>query len=130
MAACGLLHQRPARCIVKRVTLVLQVESENRAETNLLAEFLQRQLQYAVEKVQITREKDNPNSLDTGTILIVVFGTHFAVELARTLYAWLMRNPSARVIIGSGGAVSAAGVSPGDVLKVVERALTKGPHKA
>ena len=113
---------------METLTLVLQVEAANAALANSLTDLLQRQLEYSLDDTVADSEAVPPSSPWAATfVLVTVFPPDMAVEFAQTLHAWLVRNPSARLIISFGGAVSSS-TSAGGVLKVVERALARRPH--
>lgn len=114
---------------VESLTLVLQVEAVNPAQANCLTDSLEQRLEDSLDNIVVYRQVVYPSSLcDAGFILITVFPPELRVELAQTLAVWLARNTAANLIIGFGGAVPATS-SARKVLKVVERALTRRPHK-
>jgi hypothetical protein len=113
---------------VETLTLVLQVEAANAALADRLTDLLQRQLEYSLDDTVADSEAVPPGSPWAARfVLVTVFPPDMAVHFAQTLHVWLVRNPSARLIISFGGAVSST-TSAGYVLKVVERALAKRPH--
>ncbi|MFM0631249.1 hypothetical protein [Paraburkholderia xenovorans] len=114
---------------METATIVLKISAGNAAEATELTSELQQRLTQEVENIRIDRKKESQDTLDPGTILVAVLGTQFAVELAKTLHAWLMRNNSAVVSIGSDGNIDCRGLTVEQVRELVRGALANTPKK-
>ncbi|MBK3780007.1 hypothetical protein G3A43_07040 [Paraburkholderia aspalathi] len=109
-------------------TLVVKVVAGSSAETNEMTALLMQKLQSNIENIKVTREKADTQTLDFGATLIAVIATPFAIELAKTLHAWLMKNNTAKLIIGKDREITAEGISREDLVEIVKEAL--GDSKA
>jgi len=109
-------------------TLVMKVVAGNSAETQELTALLMQKLQTSIENIKVTREKADSQTLDFGATLIAVVATPFAIELAKTLHAWLMKNNTAKLTIGKDHEITAEGISREDLVAIVKAAL--GESKA
>ncbi len=85
---------------METVTLVLQVEAANAALAASLTDLLQRQLEYSLDDTVADSDAVRPGSpWAAGFLLVTVFPPDMAVHFAQTLHAWLVRYPSARLIV-------------------------------
>lgn len=109
--------------------IVLQVHCENSRDENVLVNGLMDELNANVRGIRLDRRKEDPDTLDPGTVILAILGTKFALELARTLHSWLMRNQSATLTIGKDGEIHATGVSAANIEKVILEKL-RGPRSA
>jgi hypothetical protein len=105
---------------MEKSSLLIKVDGPTSREANLLADSLTEQLIKSIRDIELDRQKEKKDTLDAGTLIVAVVGTQFAVELAKTLHAWLMRNHDASVSIGG---VKASGISSADVLSIVKMQL-------
>ncbi|KAB0639918.1 hypothetical protein [Burkholderia stagnalis] len=101
-------------------TLVISVKGATSREANLLCSNLEDQLNHNVRGIELSRRKDDGDSLDLGTTIVAIIGTQFAVEMAKTLHAWLLRNNSADVTVNG---FHVSGVSPEDVKDIIQMQL-------
>ena len=101
---------------MEKSTLVISIKGATSREANLLCSSLEDQLQRNVHGIELSRQRDDHDALDLGATVIAIIGTQFAVELVKTLHAWLMRNNSAEVTIGG---LHVSGISPEDAKNIV-----------
>jgi hypothetical protein len=63
-----------------------------RAEANRAAEDLRRELLARVDEVEASVEREDPDSQDAGSTLVLVFGAPAAVAIAQGIRAYLARR--------------------------------------
>ncbi|CAG4898207.1 hypothetical protein [Paraburkholderia saeva] len=107
---------------MEQSTITFQVEGETSRDANLLVDDLMGILNRNVRNIQLNRLKEDPTTLDPGTVIVAVLGTKFALELAKTLHAWLMRNHTAKLKIGD---LEITGVSNATVETVAMEVLRR-----
>jgi hypothetical protein len=105
---------------MERSTITFQVDGNTSRDANLLADDLIRLLNMNVHGIQLDRLKEDSTTLDPGTLIVAALGTKFALEMAKTLHAWLMRNQTAKLKFGN---VEITGVSGATVEKVAMELL-------
>jgi glycerate-2-kinase len=108
---------------VEKATVILKVDGGTSDEANLLVSTLIEELNTNVRGIKLDRQKEDPETLDAGTIIVSILGTQFALELAKTLHAWLMRNHSATLTFGKEGELEITGVSADNVEEIVKTKL-------
>jgi hypothetical protein len=103
-------------------TITLKVEGNTSRDANLFVNDLMNALNTNVRGIQLDRQKEDSTSLDPGTLIVAILGTKFAVELAKTLQAWLMRNHTATLTIGE---IKVTGLSSDSVEKILVKELRR-----
>lgn len=87
-------------CKMERSAITFQVEGDTSRNANIFVDDLMRVLNVNIRGIQLDRLKEDPTTLDPGTVIVAILGTKFALELAKTLHAWLMRNHAAKLKFG------------------------------
>lgn len=108
---------------MEKVPVVLRVVGETSAESNLLANTLIDELKANIRGIKLDRQKEDPDTLDPGTVIVALVGTQFALELAKTLHAWLLRNHNATLTFGTQGELAVTGVSADSIESIVKAKL-------
>lgn len=108
--------------ILEQSTITFQVEGNTSRDANLLVNDLMRALNTNVRGIQLDRQKEDPTTLDPGTVIVAILGTKFALELAKTLHAWLMRNHAAKLKIGE---IELTGLSSDAVEAIIMEVLRR-----
>jgi hypothetical protein len=114
------------RCFVDQATIELTVSAGSTYDANSLSDELRVDLERDIEGISVSEKKVNSETLDVGTIIVAALGTQFALELARTLHAYLLRNSDAEVSIGPDGKVTGKNLSLEAIQELVRVALAKG----
>ena len=69
------------------------------ADATRYASELRESLLEANPYASVEQRRDDPNSQDLGTTLVLVFGSQFAVAIAQGIRSWLAKRDSARLTI-------------------------------
>jgi hypothetical protein len=109
---------------METATLFLNVHAGSTAEATELAADLEASLNRHIRGIDTSLQKERDDTLDPGTLVVAILGTKFAVELAKTLHAWLMRNSSATISIGANGKLDIKNLTFEQVEKLVSTAFT------
>jgi hypothetical protein len=109
---------------MKQNTISFDVGGHNCADANRFAASLDELLRREVPGCHVSRQKADQQSLDAGTTIVAtIIGSQFALEIARTLHAWLMRNYGSTVRIDG---IEATGLAPAQTEKLILKALGRG----
>lgn len=108
---------------MEKSTVILKVDGTTSDEANLMVNSLIEELNANIRGIKLDRKKENPETLDPGTIIVAILSTKFALELAKTLHAWLMRNHNAKLKLGKDGELEVTGISADNVEEIVRAKL-------
>jgi hypothetical protein len=108
-------------------TLVLKFDGASTAQANQFAETLSRELKQSVPDVNVRRKRENEETQDFGTTLVLVLGTPAAIALAKALQSWAARYGTSVSVSDENGTVLLKNVQGSDAAKIV--AAIEGARK-
>jgi hypothetical protein len=102
-----------------RSTFKIRFQNLSLAEANVQAARLRQQILDSSPDVSIQLEKEDSNTMDFGTTLVLVLGAPAIVTIAQGIANYLARARG-RIIIEKDGRIIAEGISGGDAARIVE----------
>lgn len=98
----------------------VEVCARNQADANKLTNELETVLRTAAPDVEVSRLKNSNQTMDTGTILQIVFGSSATTAIGHGIAAWLAKRPTGSIIIRKNGDIVGRGLKSSDILRVAE----------
>jgi hypothetical protein len=105
---------------------VITFPGASAADANRYAADLATALQELDEEIQVSQDRDRPDTQDCGTILQIVLGAASVTAVAKGVAAWLARHSGARIQINTDGSVVASNLESRDAARIAE---AFGRHK-
>jgi hypothetical protein len=100
-------------------TFIIRFQDVSLAEAGSKADRLRNEILDASSEVEVIVEKDDPNTQDFGSILVLVLGTPAIIVIAKGI-ADFLRRERATIEIESNGRVIAKGIRGGDAARIAE----------
>ena len=101
------------------VTFKIRFQELSLAEANVQSARLRQEILDSSPDVHVEIEREDPNTMDFGSTLVLVLGTQAIVAIAQGIANYLARARG-RIIIERDGKIIAEGISGGDAARIVE----------
>ena len=102
-------------------TLVISFDETTEAEANILAQSLQQFLEFT-ESQSCQLVKEDPDTMDQGTLLMLVLQTGAVLSIARGISVWLRKNQDKKITIKTqDGEIDASGLSSDDIKGILDK---------
>jgi len=108
----------------------IEFEGVGASDANVLAaglrDFLLDEASNNGVNVDVSISKSNPNNMDLGSTLVLIFGTPAAIAVAHGVSKWLaMRNSGGITLQDKDGKLIAKNITSSDALKLADKFFKK-----